>query len=146
MFEFQQLEVYKKAKSFHIKSKEIISTKRLELCAKDQLSRASFSIVLNIAEVSGKFSRPDRKNYFTTARASLFEGVAILDIFQSTTILSNEDYPVVLAEAEELSKMLFAMIKYLSLSFFSGILVEYFLKPLLFYFGACHKSSFFIFA
>ncbi|PWH85221.1 four helix bundle protein [Brumimicrobium oceani] len=41
--------------------------------ANDQLGRASFSVTLNIAEGSGKFSKKDRKNYFTTARASIFE-------------------------------------------------------------------------
>lgn len=49
MFEFQNLEVYKKAKEFHKSCKEIIKSKKLEHFVNDQLGRASFSIVLNIA-------------------------------------------------------------------------------------------------
>jgi len=48
----------------------------------DQLGRASFSIVLNIAEGSGKASLNDRKNYFTIARGSVFECVAVIDILK----------------------------------------------------------------
>lgn len=54
-FEFQKLSVYKKAKMFHKNAKNIISNKQLKSYEKNQLSRASFSIILNIAEGSDDF-------------------------------------------------------------------------------------------
>lgn len=80
----------------------------------DQLGRASFSIVLNIAEGSGKFSRKDRKNYFTTSRASIFECIAILDILSDENEISKDEAGKLMKDADELSRMLFAMIKNLS--------------------------------
>ncbi len=80
MFDFQKLEVYKKAKLFHKECKDFILKSRLDKYVTDQLGRASFSVPLNIAEGSGKFSKADRKNYFTTARASVFECIAVIDI------------------------------------------------------------------
>ena len=52
----------------------------------------AFSVPLNIAEGSGKFSKPDRKNYFTTARASVFECIAILDILRDQGIITSEEF------------------------------------------------------
>jgi four helix bundle protein len=60
MFEFQNLEVYKKAKAFYLDCKKLILTKKMDSYTKDQLGRASFSIAFNIAEGSGKFSKADR--------------------------------------------------------------------------------------
>ena len=51
MFPFQNLEVYKKSKLFHLHCKEIILTRKLDSYVRDQLERASFSVPLNIAEV-----------------------------------------------------------------------------------------------
>jgi len=56
MFDFQKLEVYKKAKHFHVECKTIILSRDLDKYVIDQLGRASFSIPLNIAEGSTKFS------------------------------------------------------------------------------------------
>jgi len=81
---------------------------------KDQLGRASFSIPLNVAEGSGKFSKADRKNYFTTARASVFECVAILDILKDEEVISVDEYANIETQADELSRILYAMIKNLS--------------------------------
>ena len=111
MFEFQNLEVYKKSKTFHIECKNLILTKKLDNYVKDQLSRASFSIVLNIAEGSGKFSKPDRKNYFTTARASVFECVAILDLLHDAGKINRQTFEIHLKSADELSRMLYTMIQ-----------------------------------
>jgi len=114
MFEFQNLEVYKKAKAFHLDCKSLILANKLDSYVKDQLGRASFSIVLNIAEGSGKFSKPDRRNYFTTARASVFECVAILDMLHDTDVVKKESFKNYLQKADELSRILYAMIKNLS--------------------------------
>jgi len=57
MFDFQKLEVYKKAKGFHLDCKSFIVKVKPDSYVKDQLGRASFSIALNIAEGSGKFSK-----------------------------------------------------------------------------------------
>ena len=47
----------------------------------DQLTRASISIALNIAEGAGKRSRLDKRRYYLTARGSATESAALLDIF-----------------------------------------------------------------
>ena len=114
MFEFQKLEVYKKAKIFHGECKKLILKNKLDNYVKDQLGRASFSIVLNIAEGSGKYSKADRKNYFVISRASIFECAAVLDILHDEEVLKNEDFNYFLKMADELSRILYDMIKNLS--------------------------------
>ncbi len=114
MFDFQNLAIYKKAKVFHVNCKKIISTQKLDRFVVDQLGRASFSVPLNIAEGSGKFSKADRKNYFTTARASVFECVAVLDLLKDEGKISDSDFEGMLKEADELSRILFSMIKNLT--------------------------------
>jgi four helix bundle protein len=111
MFDFQQLEVYKKSKTFYTDCKLVLSGKNVERYVVDQLNRAAFSVILNIAEGSGKFSKPDRKNYFITARASVFECVASLDVLHDEGQISNAAFNQLMIEAEALSKMLFMMIK-----------------------------------
>jgi len=58
MFDFEKLKVYKEAKEFN---KEVINllheNKGIDPYIRDQLKRASISIVINIAEGSGKFSK-----------------------------------------------------------------------------------------
>ena len=114
MFDFQKLVVYQKAKNFHLQCKVLLQENILDAYVKDQLSRASFSVVLNIAEGSGKFSKPDRKNYFTTARASVFECVAILDIIADQGRVAQESTASLNNLAEELSRILYSMIKNLN--------------------------------
>lgn len=114
MFDFQNLDVYKKAKSFHLNCKRIILQNKLDSYVKDQLGRASFSIILNIAEGSGKFSKPDRRNYFVTSRGSVFECVAILDILSEQHSIENQELNEMMLQADELSRMLYAMIKNIS--------------------------------
>jgi four helix bundle protein len=88
MFDFQKLDVYQKSKRFYIDTRDMLVVTKLDNYIKDQLSRASFSVPLNLAEGSGKFSKADRKNYYTTARASLYECIAILDILNDEKKIS----------------------------------------------------------
>ncbi len=57
MFEVEKLEVYKKAKIFNSGIREFIKETKLDNTTRDQIRRASFSIVLNLAEGSGGFSK-----------------------------------------------------------------------------------------
>ena len=114
MFEFQNLEVYKKAKAFHLEAKQLIQSVQLDKITKDQLSRASFSIALNIAEGSGRFSKPDRRNFFIISRGSVFECVAILDILHDSNSIEEQTFNSFLKKADELSRILYAMLKNLS--------------------------------
>ncbi len=114
MFDFQDLTVYKKAKDFHQHCNALTQAVVLVNYRKDQFSRASFSIILNIAEGSAKFSKADRKSYFTNARGSVFECVAILDVLHDEKQITTDHYRKMLLLADELSRMLFALIKALS--------------------------------
>lgn len=114
MFDFQKLEVYKKSKVFHVACKNIIQNYKLDRYVNDQLGRASFSVPLNIAEGSGKFSKKDRKNYFTTARASLFECIAVLDILSDEGKVAQFEIDQLMKNGDELSRILYSMIKNLS--------------------------------
>ena len=105
MFDFQKLDVYQKSKRFYIDTRTIISDTKLDNYIKDQLSRAAFSVPLNLAEGSGKFSKADRKNYYTTARASLYECVAILDILDEEKKINEGCYLSQLKNADELSRI-----------------------------------------
>jgi four helix bundle protein len=109
-FHFQQLEIYKKAKYFHLQCKALINKKNIKSYSKDQLQRASFSVVLNIAEGSGRFSKPDRKNFFIISRSSIFECVAIIDILKDENILEQSDYVQLELLADEISRILYKMI------------------------------------
>ncbi|HLW30283.1 MAG TPA: four helix bundle protein [Brumimicrobium sp.] len=111
MFDFQKLVVYRKAKLFHSSCKKLILENKFDRYVNDQLGRASFSIPLNIAEGSGKFSAKDRKNYFTTSRASIFECVAVIDIISDENKINKEEFDKLLKDADELSRILFVMIR-----------------------------------
>ena len=110
MFGFQTLKVYQKAKQFHVDCKLLISRINADKKFIDQLRRASSSVPLNIAEGSGKFSPADRKNFYIIARASIFECVAILEIFKSEDKINNIDFAKLMDVSDQISRMLFRMI------------------------------------
>ncbi len=111
MFDFQHLDVYQKAKVYYNKIQSLIESDCLNKTIKDQLGRAALSIPLNIAEGSGRFSKPDRKNFFIIARSSVFETVAIIDILKDSKTVPVEVQKGIESQADELSIILYAMIK-----------------------------------
>ncbi|OYU95657.1 MAG: four helix bundle protein [Bacteroidetes bacterium B1(2017)] len=111
MFDFEKLEVYQKAKVYHQKIAVYLSETKLTSSERDQLKRASMSIVLNIAEGSGRFTKPDKRKFYIIARGSVFETVAILGLLLEQATLDKLIYQKFYLQAEELSKMLFALIK-----------------------------------
>jgi len=111
MFDFEKLEVYTKAKTFNLHIQKFLQAGTLDNTTRNQLRRACLSIPLNIAEGSGRKTKADKRNFFVIARGSVFECVAICDLLKDEGALKSEDYQSFYSLAEELSKMLYAMIQ-----------------------------------
>jgi S23 ribosomal protein. len=79
-FDHEKLRAYQEALRFVSWAGPIIEDLPAKLSAKDQLDRASTSIVLNIAEGNGKRSHPDRCRFLDIARGSGLECAASLDV------------------------------------------------------------------
>jgi len=111
MFDFEKLEVYTKAKELN---KEILlflrENKILDSYIRDQLKRASISIVINIAEGSGKFSKADKRNYYTTARGSVYECVSLLELIVDENNIEIKKFDYFKSKYETISKMLMGLI------------------------------------
>jgi four helix bundle protein len=60
----------------------------LNRIVKDQLERASLSVVLNIAEAGGRRSRRDKARFYTIARGSATEVAALLDVLEMRRLAS----------------------------------------------------------
>lgn len=114
MFDFQKLIVYQKAKEFNLSVRSFLKQNKLDPNTSNQLHRASFSIVLNLAEGSGRFSKRDRRNFFVISRSSAFECVAIFDVLKDERKITEETFDQFYSSAEEISKMIFKMIRNLS--------------------------------
>ncbi len=111
MFDFEKLEVYSKAKQFNSSVSLFLEHVKISKNKKDQLERAAFSIMLNIAEGTGRFTKPDKKNFYIVARGSVFECVAIFDYLNDQKIIDKEMFKEFYSSLEEISKMLYALIK-----------------------------------
>jgi four helix bundle protein len=111
MFDFQKLDVYLKAKNFCLDTKEILKKKEIDRVTNDQLRRASFSIMLNIAEGCSRFSNKDRKNFMVIARGSAFECVAILEYLIAMQEIDQDTYRSFVNKLDEISRMLYGLIR-----------------------------------
>ena len=111
MFDFKKLIVYQKAKAFSNDANVLISNNKFDRHVNDQFKRASFSIMLNIAEGSSRFSNKDRKNFMVIARGSAFESSAIIEYLFETKAIEKSEFEAYTHSLEEISKMLFGLIK-----------------------------------
>ncbi len=80
IFDHERLKAYQTALKFVAWAESILEKVPGKIAAKDQLDRASTSVVLNLAEGNGKRSHADRCRYFDTARGSGVECAACLDV------------------------------------------------------------------
>jgi four helix bundle protein len=110
-FDFENFTVYQKTQEFRSRLFAVLSSKpKLDRTLHDQLKRAAISIILNIAEGSGKFSKADKRNFFTTARGSTYEVVAIIDVLFDDNVITENEKTELYTELEIISKMLLGLI------------------------------------
>jgi len=80
---------------------------------RDQLERATLSVVLNLAEGAGRRSRRDKARFYTIARGSAMESAALIDVLVARQIASaeaaKEAKELVIRVIQMLSKLVHAM-------------------------------------
>jgi four helix bundle protein len=92
-FDHERLHVYRLALEFLAFAEQLIAALpkgRSHLA--DQLSRASLSIVLNVAEGAGKVSAADKRRYYVSARGSATESAALLDVCFQLKLIAEEQH------------------------------------------------------
>lgn len=110
-FMFESLQFYQKAVDFADRVCVLTETfPRGYYFLVDQLNRAALSIATNLAEGNGRFTRPDRKNFFTRARGSVQECVPLLEISLRRNFISPADHQAMKESLEEISKMISGLI------------------------------------
>lgn len=109
-FDHEKLKVYQLALKFNEFAHKICS--RLPKSdIRDQLDRASNSIVLNIAEGNGKYSKKDRCRYFDISFGSSLESAGCLDILFVRKLISSDEQHIGKSMLKELVSMLVGLIK-----------------------------------
>lgn len=88
-FDHEKLRAYQEAVKFVAWCEPVLTSLPAKLAARDQLDRASTSIVLNIAEGNGKRSHMDRCRYLDIARGSAVECAACLDVLVARKTLDT---------------------------------------------------------
>lgn len=84
----ERLDAYRIAVEFQTVAAGICSSRRVGATLRDQLDRASVSIVLCIAEGAGRRTARDKAHFFTIARGSAAECAAVLDLLAGRGVLS----------------------------------------------------------
>lgn len=80
MFIFETFSVYQLAKKLYEEVLVVIRKRKLDYAVNDQLQRALLSIMLNIAEGSGKYTRKEKRCFYLIARGSCHESAALMKI------------------------------------------------------------------
>lgn len=112
MFYFESLIVYQKAFSLNQKIYRFIKKDTvIPFYKKNQLGRAADSVMLNIAEGTGRRTIMDRRNFLVISRGSTLECASLINF-----LIKEGDMPVILGKElyegyDEISKILYAMIR-----------------------------------
>ena len=90
-FKCERLDVYRIAVKFH---RSLVPLRQVRGAAdlRDQILRASESIVLNIAEGAGRFGADDKRRFYRIANGSAMECAGALELLHSRNILSDAGY------------------------------------------------------
>ena len=96
-FDHERLEVYQAALDFFDVADVVVEQLRHRggrSNLADQLARAALSIVNNISEGAGKFSKPDKSRFrfYTIAIGSATESAAMFDVCLRRTLVDTETH------------------------------------------------------
>jgi four helix bundle protein len=110
-FSHEKLDVYQEAIKFIAWLSPLLEQLARMGDVKDQLDRASTSVVLNIAEGNGKYSSRDRCRFFDTAHGSALECAAGLDVLIAKGKISRDQSLRGKENLQRIVRMLIGLIK-----------------------------------
>ncbi len=111
-FDHRRLRVYNTALELNVVLFRVAGlAPRRCLMVTDQALRAATSLVLNIAEGAGEFSRGDKARFYRIARRSAAETAAALDLLRAFDGITETEFDHAMALAESVGVMLTVMIK-----------------------------------
>jgi four helix bundle protein len=115
MFNFEKLEVWKKAIEFADLVYKLTHSFPVEerFGLTNQMRRASVAVSSNIAEGSSRSSKTDYSRFVELAAGSLFEVISQAHVAERQGYLKEEGFQTMHANAEELSRMLSGLRSYL---------------------------------
>ena len=87
LLDANRLHVYAVALELHAVCSTLVAD--LGHVVRDQLERASLSVVLNIAEGGGRRSRRDKARFYAIARGSATEMAALLDVLEARRLAAS---------------------------------------------------------
>lgn len=112
-FAFENLEVYQMALNWVEQVEDLCKalSGNISKTFIDQLSRASLSIPLNIAEGNGRWHKADKRQFFWVARGSVFECVPIIQALNRKKLVADLRYQEFYDQLQSMAKMLSGLIK-----------------------------------
>lgn len=112
-FQFEQLDVYQKSLDWVESIESLLESikGKVSYSLIDQLSHASLSIPLNIAEGNGRWHKADKRQFFWVARGSVFECVPIIQVLKRKKLLTDVVYANYYEHLDMMAKMLTNLVK-----------------------------------
>ncbi len=112
---FEELDIWKRAREL---IKDIYKMTYTEKFArdwglKDQIRRASISVMSNIAEGFDSGSKPEFARFLSIARRSLSEIQSQLYVASDQSYIGQKEFSLLYNETEEIRRMITGLIKYL---------------------------------
>ncbi len=111
-FNFEKLDVYQEAMQWMVRVEELREKvgKKVSTALQDQLSRASSSISLNLAEGTGRWHKGEKRQFFWFARGSTYECVPIIKTLHERKVIDDESFRDCYEHLEKMSRMISGLI------------------------------------
>ncbi|HEX8213350.1 MAG TPA: four helix bundle protein [Longimicrobium sp.] len=108
---FEDLLVWQKSRSLAVAVYQITGTGSFarDFGLRDQVRRAAVSVMSNIAEGFGRYSRPEVRRFVTIARGSLAEVQSQLYLARDLDYLTEADHRSLNTRCTEVARMLAAL-------------------------------------
>ena len=110
-FDHEKLHVYQRAVELVEWIDRLLKKIEIRSSTRDQLDRASESIVLNISEGNGKFTPKDRCRYFDISRGSAMECAGCLDVLFAKKLITAKEREEGKIILRDILNMLMGLIK-----------------------------------